>query len=159
MAQKIIITVGISGCGKSTIAAALVEQKGFKEANLDEYRKKLSGDISNQKVTKDAVRAMNKDIRLHIKNGHNVIISNTNLDENIIKNYIETYENCLFRIIIFEDSYNWKLCYKRIDEDLKSGKDRSRVPPSVVLRQHIKFKSLVDKLFELEDYNVKVSFI
>lgn len=159
MAQKIIITVGISGCGKSTVAKALVEQKGFKEANLDEYRKKLSGDISNQKVTKDAVRAMNKDIRLNIKHGHNIVISNTNLDENIIKEYIKTYKDCLFNIVIFEDSYDWKLCYKRIEEDLNNGKERSRVPPNVVLRQHIKFKSIVDKLLELEDYNVKVSYI
>ena len=55
-APKIFLTVGISGSGKSHFAKKFCQANDVVELNLDNFRKLISGDISNQDVTFEAIK-------------------------------------------------------------------------------------------------------
>ena len=78
-APKIYLTVGISGAGKSHFAKRYCSALSAVELNLDNFRKKISGDISNQNVTFEAVKLRDKELIAHLAGGHNVMLSDTNL--------------------------------------------------------------------------------
>ena len=76
--KKAILTVGIPGSGKSHWAA---KQDGYRVINLDDCRYLVSGDSSNQACTKEAAKIHERLIDLAVRDGVNIIVSDTNLNK------------------------------------------------------------------------------
>jgi len=72
-----IITIGIPSSGKTTWAE---QQKGYVNLNLDDFREKISGDATNQNVSKQAVEMRDAFLRRASEKQQNVIISDTNIN-------------------------------------------------------------------------------
>lgn len=76
---KLLMMVGISGSGKSTIAQAL-SQGGATIVSSDAIREELWGDANNQQSPGVVFDAMNRKTKELLKNGEDVIYDATNLN-------------------------------------------------------------------------------
>lgn len=135
-APKIYLTVGVSGSGKSHFAKRYCSAFNAVELNLDNFRKKISGDISNQNVTFEAIKLRDKELIAHLAGGHNVMLSDTNLHAKSINDIAKKFPYNDVEVFFITDSENVKLCKDRIADDLANDVDRSNVPDEVVDRQY-----------------------
>lgn len=77
------LTVGLPGSGKSTWAQWAGEQDGDVVVNLDDCRFAISGDATDQSCTPEAVELHGQRIDKAIAAGHDLIVSDTNLNRGI----------------------------------------------------------------------------
>lgn len=155
-APKIALTVGISGSGKSHFAKKFCQANDFVELNLDNFRKQISGDISNQNVTFEAIKERDKQLEHHLQLNHNVMLSDTNLHARNINSIAKRFPHLDVEVFFITDSDNVQLCKDRIADDLQDGVDRSNVPNEVVDRQYENYIKMKDATFE---ENVKVHYV
>ena len=72
--QKLLITVGISGSGKTTFRNTL---ENYKCVSPDDIRKEITGDISNQEKNSEVwIRAYER-LRTYLECGFDVIFDST----------------------------------------------------------------------------------
>jgi predicted kinase len=121
---KLVVSVGISGAGKTTFGNKL---ENTTIICPDDIRKELTGDISDQSRNVEVWRIAYDRLRKSLENGEDVYFSATTLTSKSLKTLLDTVEYLKPEIIIyaFEDSRDWKLCEKRVKEDLKNGVERS----------------------------------
>lgn len=121
---KLAVSVGISGSGKSTFGNKL---ENATVICPDDIRKELTGDISDQSKNAEVWRIAYDRLRKSLENGEDVYFSATTLTSKNLKALLDVVEYLKPEITIyaFEDSRNWKLCEKRVKEDLKNGVERS----------------------------------
>jgi len=121
---KLAISVGASGSGKSTFGNKL---ENITVICPDDIRKELTGDISDQSRNVEVWRIAYDRLRKSLENGEDVYFSATTLTSKSLKTLFDTVEYLKPEITIyaFEDSRDWKLCEKRVKDDLKNGVDRS----------------------------------
>ena len=155
-APKIFLTVGISGSGKSHFAKKFCQANDVVELNLDNFRKLISGDISNQDVTFEAIKERDKQLEHHLQLNHSVMLSDTNLHARNINSIAKKYPHLDVEVFFITDSDNVQLCKDRIADDLQDGVDRSKVPDEVVDRQYKNYVKMKDATFE---DNVKVHYV
>ena len=136
-----LITVGVSGCGKSTWAK---KQKDFTIVNPDSIRKEVTGEITNMtkdgevwKIAKDRVIAL-------LKDGKNVILDATNVTSKGRISFIKDLPPCEKKAKVFKE--NLDDCKARVQKDIESGVDRSKVPMDVIDRQYANFLSNLEEL-------------
>jgi predicted kinase/transcriptional regulator with XRE-family HTH domain len=130
-----IITVGIPGSGKTTWAE---QQKGYVNLNLDDFREKISGDATNQNVSKQAVEMRDAFLRRASEKQQNVIISDTNI-------------NPFFRekLELQLKQAGYTIQHKIFDIDLDEAKIRNskrehKVPEDVVEKMHSSLQSQIN---------------
>lgn len=82
MATKIefIMIVGLPGCGKSTYAAHLKEEKGFSVHSLDELREELFGSADEQGRKDILFTELHKRVRDDLLNGLSCVYDATNFE-------------------------------------------------------------------------------
>lgn len=156
MTPKIALTVGISGSGKSYFAKKFCQASDFVELNLDNFRKQISGDISNQNVTFEAIKERDRQLDYHLQLGHNVMLSDTNLHTRNINSIAKRFPHLDVEVFFITDSDNVQLCKDRIADDLQDGVDRSNVPNEVVDHQYENYIKMKDATFE---ENVRVHYV
>ena len=156
MTPKIYATVGVSGSGKSHFAKKFCQANDVVELNLDNFRKLISGDISNQDVTFEAIKERDKQLEHHLQLNHSVMLSDTNLHARNINSIAKKYPHLDVEVFFITDSDNVQLCKDRIADDLQDGVDRSKVPDEVVDRQYKNYVKMKDATFE---DNVKVHYV
>jgi predicted kinase len=121
---KLAASVGISGSGKTTFGNKL---ENITVICPDDIRKELTGDISDQSRNVEVWRIAYDRLRKSLENGEDVYFSATTLTSKNLKALLDVVEYLKPEITIyaFEDSRDWKLCEKRVKEDLKNGVERS----------------------------------
>ena len=121
---KLIASCGISGSGKTTFGNKL---ENITVICPDDIRKELTGDISDQSRNVEVWRLTYDRLRKSLENGEDIYFSATTLTSKNLKALLNVVEYLKPEITIyaFEDSRDWKLCEKRVKEDLKNGVERS----------------------------------
>ena len=121
---KLIVSIGISGSGKTTFGNKL---ENITVICPDDIRKELTGDISDQSRNVEVWRIAYDRLRKSLESGEDVYFSATTLTSKNLKALLDVVEYLKPEITIyaFEDSRDWKLCEKRVKEDLKNGVERS----------------------------------
>lgn len=123
--MKIVITIGIPGCGKSTEAAKLGEE--FVEANRDEARLQLTGSYDNFSMENDVTYLVHKTIGNAFRAGKSVIVSDTNTVPKFRKQLIE-----FVRKVGYTDIEAW-IFNVDVDTCLKRNQTRTKpVPPDII---------------------------
>lgn len=143
--QKVILTQGIPGSGKSTWAVRLMRDTSFRRANRDDIRA-LFGDqsLSLKSFFENEVTAIQHTMVLNaLRKGNSVVVDDTNLNAKHIKAFkevIQNYCNQSGKVIGFETktfTVDVKTCVER---DKKRGEDGGRtVGKEVIEKMHKKF--------------------
>lgn len=128
--MTVYIPVGISGAGKSTYYTKNFSK--IKNICLDDIRKKLTGDISDQSMNIDVFEQAYNTLANYAFKGKDVYFSATNLSRKAIQQIYDVVtlnakdkKNLNFVILLFKDSYDEELCRSRVKSDLESGIDRA----------------------------------
>lgn len=163
MAPILMLTVGISGSGKSKFTNFIKASLGAQEVNADNIRAQL-GDVSDQSKNKKVFEIVDSETNKFLAGGYNVIISNTNLHYFSMEDYCRKYPFNQVIALIMMDSNNPELCKERIHKDLENGVARSAVPDEVVDKQYVNFSRFLndmntkDRLPNMEFYAVDTNF-
>ena len=134
------IMIGIPGSGKSKVVSGM---KGEDDIIIcpDSIRKEITGNISDQSQNKLVWEVAYE--RLNAAD-ENTWFDATNLSISSINKIINNskgFDN--IRLLIMTSSKNAEMCYRRIQEDLKNGLDRSDVPWEIVDNMQKKFFNLL----------------
>ena len=136
MTQKIILTIGLSGSGKTFWAENFIlAEKGWHNSNRDDLRFELYGkyDIKPNQENK-VTEEQEKRIELALKEGKSIIVSDTNLNPKTqlrFKNLSEKF-NIELEYKSFLD-VSLEVC---IERDLKRSRS---VGKDVIMNQHIRY--------------------
>lgn len=120
--MELILTIGISGSGKSTWAKQFMkENPSYLRINRDDIRKTLCEDLTdyyknaNISLREHIVDQLEEQFALVIsKDFQNIILDNTNLDKKYIKKWIHN----------FAEAFDYDLRLKLFDIDPKIAKER-----------------------------------
>ena len=130
--MKAIITVGVSGSGKSTFAKELCEKdNSFSEVNRDEIRAGLYGDHYKQNSSSEKVVSeyQKNSLRMLSYTGANVVVSDTNLNPVYRKELISHLEGLGYEVEIKNMYIDYEKAWKQNENRVKN------VPLSVFNRQ------------------------
>ena len=130
--QKLSITIGISGSGKTTFRKTL---ENFKCVSSDDIRKEITGNISDQSKNNEVWIKAYERLRTYLECGFNVIFDSTACNVSTVKTLqsIGDSFNCEIVFKLFETDE--QTAFERIQNDLQNGIDRSNVPRAVVRQQ------------------------
>lgn len=154
--KKLILTVGISGSGKSTYIKSLNKEE-YTIVSPDNIRYFITGDISNQTRNKEVWEIANDTIIFTLNSENkNVILDATNLKSKERKKLLK-----LLKIKVVKE---FQPCAKvfncspevaklRIKNDILNNINRSKVSDEVIDKQYINFIKDIDKL-ELDGYTI-----
>lgn len=129
----IIMTIGISGCGKSTWTKTM-EGSGYTVVCPDDIRREVTGSISDQSGNAQVFTIVDQRIQDILKNGGKVIYDATNLNTRFRRDFLKKYSNYRIACKVFKSDP--KISKERIRKDLLNNVDRSNVPDHVIDRQY-----------------------
>jgi len=139
---KLIVTLGISGSGKSRYASEM-EEAGYIRVNMDTLRKIWTGDISDQSKNHqvaDTCFAMTE----YLLNQDKDVIwdatsTNAGTRNKLLK--IAKEQGASTKLVVMMDSKNFQLCQDRVNRDLANGVDRAKttIDDSIMMRQYSGF--------------------
>lgn len=149
MEIKFIITVGISGSGKSTWIKSY-NNSNYIVVSPDEIRKQITDDPkSREKVSDIAFEVAYKRIIFALNKGMSVIFDATNTISyhrkkmlNIIKNNVMIDFNAYAKV--FNEHPN--ICKERVRNDINNKIDRSDIPSKVIDKQYKQFSKDKNKI-------------
>jgi len=126
--MKAIMTLGVAGCGKSTIADKLKDK--FLEINLDECRVLLNGDAGDNSNPKEVAAYRDNLIELAAMNGNDIIISDTNINKHFRDLLLDKLKDLGFQVVLLHVDTPFEKC-------LEFNSKRSRqVPEDVMHTMH-----------------------
>lgn len=148
--NRLIMMIGLPGCGKSTYAKKAIEvgaRHNLKVFSSDEYRAKMLGDWRDQSANKKIFDQLYKDLSEWLKQGNDAILDATNVTK---KDRSRAFE----LINILRDKYNLEIEVDAV---------QMVTPPSIcldrcILREnpttwdeykelHIKWSTIIDKMY------------
>ena len=146
LGQHVVITIGISGSGKSTWVNSHKDK--YEVVCPDDIRRELTGNISDQSKNKEVWKEAYTRIEKLITQGKNVILDSTMVNTKSRREFSA-----------FVKSLGVNICYNifpvspteaklRVSKDVESGVDRSNTPPEVIDRQWQQFKQSVKDIRE-----------
>ena len=129
------ITVGIPGCGKSTLAEKL-KAEGTIDVILssDDIRQELTGDIENQDANAQVFKTLYRRVEGGLAQDLNVLVDATNLKPSYRRHLNEIAAGIRWtpaierQALLFLDSFDFDLCQAR-------NLARERVVPEFVMRR------------------------
>ena len=145
---KLIVMIGISASGKSTIAKQIAERDNCIIVSSDAIRGEIcEGGVSDQSKNEEVFRIFHRRIKENLLKGNNVIADATNITIKSRKAIFDAVRN----IDCYKIGY---LVVKNIKDCIKDNKnsDRVAVPDEVIYRQVRKFQIP----FYEEGYNIIV---
>lgn len=147
--SDIYLPIGISGSGKS---------KWIREhfgdgivVSTDEIRHNFFGGINVQKSNDKVFQMVHNRLIYNLQIFNSTVLDATNVDRSkriIFFGQHELYRTAKKVAIVFKDSYNIDLCFRRIQYDLEQGKHRANVPRKAVERQQRMFRKTMEKIHE-----------
>lgn len=152
MTQKVVLTSGISGSGKSTFL-----NKFFKGIVIcpDDIRRELTGNVSDQSRNAEVWELTYKRFREALATGDDVAISAMFLNEKAVNRVCEEIDKTkslpVLEIILMEDSYNWKLCADRVKKDIENGVDRADTASvdGLIQSMHNKWVGFANRILDI----------
>jgi predicted kinase len=148
--QHVILTVGISGCGKSTW---VTQQQGYTVICPDQLRYQITGNISDQSKNGEVWKEVYRLVDVAIANKENAIVDSTmakTSDRRQMLNYIrERGAEVLYKTF----AINPIDACDRVKNDVTSGKNRSNTPHDIILKQYNSLNEFRD--LETENYLTK----
>jgi predicted kinase len=140
--------VGPSGSGKSTwIKQFLAKHPDFKVVSMDEMRKRLTGDISNQSKNEEVYSTSINNAKKFLQSGKNVIWDATSVSEKArekLRNALADVPHEHYYKVM--PALEKKVLMSRVRDDIKAGKERSNVPEFAIDKQMAAFKADVNKI-------------
>lgn len=130
--KTLLITVGVSGSGKTTFRKTLED---YKCVSPDDIRKEVTGNISDQSKNNDVWIKAYERLRTYLECGFNVIFDSTACNVFTIKSLQDIAEkfNCKVLFKLFETDE--QTAFDRIQKDLQNKIERSNVPRAVIRQQ------------------------
>ena len=166
----LIMSMGISGCGKTTYGEKLKDKiPNLKIICPDDVRK-MFGDISDQSRNADVFKIINEQLHASLSRGDNVYYSATNLgkkDWNRMASLCKEHNTDLI-IVVFLTSFRADICMARVRGDLDCGIERSNTlvrneGKTIIEYQAERFRSAmrnIDSYKEvLEGLNYRIKFL
>lgn len=161
-ASGLILPIGISGSGKTTWISSIKDcNKNLVVVSLDDLRRRLAGDVSNQSKNREVVSVAIALIAKAILEGKLVVLDATNVDSQnrneLIGRLVElvgTDKPFDYYYTVFGSDRQTSI--NRIRGDLSKGVDRSDVPDSVIDTQLEKFNESIKIISDL--WNMDVPF-
>lgn len=152
MDNTLIITIGISGSGKSRLCRELMEDGDFVRVCPDDIRKEFTGDISDQSQNGRVWKEAYDRLEDALVRGENVVFDSTGTTRktrNEVRAVAERLGVPCFAYVLM-DSLSAQRCRDRVAKDIESGVDRSNTiaNDNIIARQHAKF---LDTLQTIED--------
>lgn len=150
--QTLLITIGISGFGKTTFRNTL---KDYKCVSPDNIRKEITGNISDQSKNNEVWIKAYERLRTYLECGFNVIFDSTACNVFTVKTLqsIGDSFNCEIVFKLFETDE--QTAFERIQNDLQNGVDRSNVPRMIIRQQLHNYETvkryLIDSKFIILD--------
>lgn len=137
--------VGIPGSGKDTwLRKQKAGRKNFAVISIDDMRKELTSDVSNQACNSIVWSAAKTQAKTVLYMGRNVILNATNVNTAYRKDFLSGLPPCRKLARVFP--VKPETAYGRIRKDLDRGIDRSRVPEETVYRMYGEFLYTVRNL-------------
>lgn len=130
--QTLLITVGVSGSGKTTFRNTL---KDYKCVSPDDIRKEITGNISDQSKNNDVWIKAYERLRTYLECGYNVIFDSTACNVFTIKNLQDIGENFNCEVVFKLFETDEQTAFDRIQKDLQNKIERSNVPRAVIRQQ------------------------
>lgn len=144
----LLVTVGISGSGKNRLKDFLDQyfsSKGIAFTNVepDAIRRKMWGDVNEQKNGHLVFKKAGEQIIKGIIENKIVFFNATNTNWSRLKAFVEENTDYTQKVIyiFMMDSLNFNICKQRVNDDIKSNIDRSRVPDDIIYRQYQNFQT------------------
>lgn len=155
MSGSLIVTMGISGSGKSRYSKEM-ESKGFIRVCMDDLRKLYTGSISDQTQNHrvaDTAFAITEFLLLKEKD---VIFDSTATNAGTRNKLLKMArdQGASTELVVFMDSKNFQLCQDRVNKELEGGVDRSNTTKedSIMARQYSSFMDAL-KAIDKEGWN------
>lgn len=145
----LIITMGIPGSGKTTWKRGFLERNpSFISICPDDYRKDITGDISNISRDKTVWRKVYRDLDIMLSNKKDVIFDSTACSVKIqkqIEEIAKRHKAYIFYKIFYVSAEEAKA---RIASDLANKIDRSNVPEFIVDKMYVNFNFALLRVFQ-----------
>jgi predicted kinase len=162
MTPKLLVPIGIAGCGKSTWIRSI--NQTLKNLDLDEFlivspdliRKELTGSISDQTKNKEVFELAYKRTAHFINLRRDVIFDATNVslkDRNSLLKYMNKNVTNGFKAYAKIFNVDPEICKARIRKDIEANVDRSYVPDEAIDKQYNKFIANKDHI-QFENFKI-----
>jgi predicted kinase len=144
----LIITLGIPGSGKTTWKKGFIQRNNnFISICPDDYRKELTGDISN--ISKDYFvwEKVYNDLDTMLCNNKDVVFDSTACNiktQEKIEEIAKKYKTYIFYKIFYISLEDAKI---RIKNDILNGEDRSNVPEPIVDNMYKNFNPSLKRVY------------
>ncbi len=142
--SKLIVTLGISGSGKSRYASEYDETgSDFVRINMDTLRKLWTGDISDQSKNHQVADTALAMVEYLLHMDKNVIWDATSTNAGTRNKLLKfaKEQDAKTKLVVMMDSTNVQLCKDRVNNDLKNGVDRAKTTfdENIMMRQYSGF--------------------
>ena len=135
--MKLIVTVGISGSGKSTWARMMKDKNPtWRIVCPDLIRKELTGSISDQSRNADVWKEVYATLDYLNKTNASVILDSTCTSLSTVKSLLKKYHPIFFKLFDCDPD----TASSRVNVDIINNIDRSAVPREVIQRQYEGYK-------------------
>lgn len=149
----------ISGAGKTTLAKNIQRHTGAAIISIDDWRRRLTGDVSNQSQNAEAYRGAWNELEFGLGSGESAIWDATNLNIADIKKLLALAKDREDDLVVFVLDISAKpgVCRSRVQDDLNKGVDRSKTTDGDIIdRQHAKWLNTTRLLAALKDPDLTV---
>ena len=157
---ELVFMVGPSGSGKSTWVK---KQGGYKVVCPDEIRAELSGDVSDQSVSRRAWEIALHRTSLYLATGSSVILDGINTTSKNRGKFLKEVKYSLGSIkyttkaVVVYNGESVDELYGRVSSDIENGIVRSKVPHDIIERQVTNFENGKQNLVKQFDEVVYLS--
>ena len=152
--NKFLVTVGISGSGKSYYAKNLVKTQNFVNVNNDDLRRSLFGidqwSEYNFNLNEAIIDKVRSDIINRLLNdSRNIIVSNVHLSERHLRKYKDLADkfNYSFKVILFDVPVN--ICLER-----NQRRSEMKLSDKRIVIQHALFSKIYQSV--LDNYDCEI---
>lgn len=147
-----IMTVGISGAGKSTWINQQTSDGLTIVVSPDLIREELTGNISDQTQNGKVWALAKQRVVDGLKAGKNVILDATNVDSKQRRQFVQGLPSSVIKAKIF--NVDPEEAKKRVRKAVESGENRSNVPDFVIDKQYEKFKQSTPEKLQQEGFEL-----
>lgn len=147
-----IMTIGISGSGKSTWINQQTSSGDILVVCPDLIREELTGSISDQTQNPKVWNIAKQRVIDALGSGKSVILDATNVDSKQRKQFVQGLPTTILKAKIFNvDPQEAK---NRVRKAIESGENRSNVPDFIIDKQHEKFKASTPEILKQEGFEL-----